>query len=203
MSPPTPLVRLLLVLASAAGALAATPFAAAQTDAAAKPDRYICPNAAGTRAIDCFLNAVEHLYTMCRQVKSIEIIEFGYEKSDEGVNAAKSEYCVDKHKVSMTRPYQAALREATGARAAVDRLRGLFDLWQKSLLALKWKPGESDAEYKERVAVPYSVFSEQANAVRVALDDAAAPAKVATPGAAKSKTGAAPRTASGTPKSAN
>jgi len=204
MSLPAPMVRLLLVLASAVGTLAAAPFAAAQTDAVAvKPDRYICPNAAGTRAIDCFLNAVEHLYTMCRQVKSIEIIEFGYEKSDEGVNGAKSEYCVDKHKLSMTRPYQAALREATGARAAVDRLRGLYDQWQKSLLALKWKPGESDAEYKERVAVPYSVFSEQANAVRVALDDAAATAKVANPGAAKSKTGAAIRTASGTPKSAN
>ncbi len=68
-------------------------------------------------AVDCFLDAVEHLYTMCRQVKSIEIIEFGYEKSDEGVNGAKSEYCVDKHKQSMTRPYQAALREATGSRA--------------------------------------------------------------------------------------
>jgi len=198
------MLRLLLVLASLLGTLAAAPYAAAQSDTeAAKPDRYICPNPTGTRATDCFLNAVEHLYTMCRQVKSIEIIEFGYEKSEEGVNGAKSEYCVDKHKVSMTRPYQAALREATGTHAAVDRLRALYDLWLNSLLALKWKPGESDAEYKERVAVPYAVFTEQAAAVRVALDDAAAKAKVAHSTAPKTKAGTVTRTASGTRKSAN
>ena len=200
---PAPMLRLLVILAAALGALTVAPCAVAQSDDAAKPERYICPNATGTRAIDCFLNAVEHLYTMCRQVKSIEIIEFGYEKSDEGVNGAKSEYCVDKHKVSMTRPYQAALREATGARTVVDRLRELHDVWLSSLHQLKWKPGESDAVYKERIAVPYAVFSEQANAVRVALDEAAAKVKVASPGAAKSKTSAATGTASGTPKSAN
>jgi len=198
------MLRLLLILASAAAALTAAPYAAAQNDAAAaKPDRYICPNATGPRAVDCFLNAVEHLYTMCRQVKSIEIIEFGYEKSDEGTNGAKSEYCVDKHKLSMTRPYQAALREATGARAALDRLRSLYDAWLKSLLDLKWKPGESDAQYKERIAVPYTVFSEQGDAVRVALDDAAAKAKVAQAGAAKSKAPAATKTGAGAAKSAN
>ena len=198
------MTRLLLVLACTLAALTATPVATAQSDAAAaKPDRYICPNATGTKAIDCFLNAVEHLYTMCRQVKSIEIIEFGYEKSDEGVNGAKSEYCVDKHKLSMTRPYQAALREATGARAAVDRLRGLYDSWLKSLHDLKWKPGESDAGYKERIALPYTAFTEQGTAVRVALDDAAAQAGVAKSDAAKSKAPAATKTASGKPKSAN
>jgi hypothetical protein len=194
----------LLVLVSALGSLAASPHATAQSDAAAaKPDRYICPNATGTKAVDCFLNAVEHLYTMCRQVKSIEIIEFGYEKSDEGTNGAKTEYCVDKHKVSMTRPYQAALREATGTKTAVDRLRGLYDSWLKSLQDLRWKPGESDADYKERIARPYAVFTEQASAVRVALDDAAAGTTVASPAATKSKPPAATRTASGTPKSAN
>jgi hypothetical protein len=198
------MLRFLLVLAAAAAALAAAPFAVAQNDAAAaKPDRYICPNAAGVKAVDCFLNAVEHLYTMCRQVKSIEIIEFGYEKSDEGTNGAKSEYCVDKHKVSMTRPYQAALREATGAKAAVDRLRALYDSWLTSLQDLKWKPGESDAAYKERIAGPYAAFTEQAGAVRVALDEAAVKTKVASPGAAKGKAPAAVKTASGTPKSAN
>jgi hypothetical protein len=199
------MLRYLIVLASVAGALAAAPNAAAQSGAAeAKPDRYICPNATGTRAVDCFLNAVEHLYTMCRQVKSIEIIEFGYEKSDEGTNGAKSEYCVDKHKLSMTRPYQAALREATGTRTVVDRLRGLYDLWLKSLVELKWKPGESDAEYKDRVASPYAVFSEQATAVRVALDEASVRPKVAasTP-AAKAKPAATAKPASGTSKSAN
>ena len=91
------------------------------------------PERGGPGAVDCFLNAVDHLYTMCRHVKSIEIIEFGYEKSEEGVNGAKSEYCVDKQKINITRPYQAALREATGSKAAVDDLRALYELWMKAI----------------------------------------------------------------------
>jgi hypothetical protein len=152
-------------------ALAALPASALaqKGDFVPKPDTYICPNAASPGAVDCFLNAVEHLYTMCRQVKSIEIIEFGYEKSDEGVNAAKSEYCVDKHRVSMTRPYQAALREATGSRSAIDRLRDLHEHWLQSLQALKWKPGETDDEYKSRITRPYEAFKERAVAVRDAI----------------------------------
>ena len=197
------MLRILLVLVCALGVLAAPTHAAAQGDAAGKPDRYICPNATGPKATDCFINAVEHLYTMCRQVKSIEIIEFGYEKSDEGTNGAKSEYCVDKHKLSMTRPYQAALKEATGAKTAVDRLRALYDSWLKSLQDLKWKPGESDADYKTRIAGPYAVFTEQGTAVRVALDESAAKAKVAQSSAPKGKAPAATKPASGTPKSAN
>ena len=79
-----------------------------------KPDTYLCPNA-GHGAVNCFLNAVEHLYTMCRQVKSIEIIEFGYDHSEDGVNGLKSAFCLDKHRASITRPYRAALREASGS----------------------------------------------------------------------------------------
>jgi len=199
----------LLVLLSAVVTLAAPSVASAQKDAAGpKPDTYLCPNAAGTRAVDCFLNAVEHLYTMCRQVKSIEIIEFGYEKSEEGVNGAKSEYCVDKHKLSMTRPYQAALREATGSRSAVDGLRELHEQWQKALIALKWKPGESDQQYKERIAKPYEVFREQGTAVRVALETEAPKANLAAvPTEPKSRTSgvakAKPATTPGTSKSPN
>jgi hypothetical protein len=207
------------LLAALSCALALAGFAlpaAAQGDPAENPRRYICPKADTAGAVDCFLNAVEHLYTMCRQVKSIEIIEFGYEKSDEGVNGAKSEYCVDKQKLSITRPYQAALREVTGTRQAVDRLKGLYDLWLASLTGLKWKPGESDADYKERVGQPYSVFVEHATAVRVALADAAE-AKLAKAQATKSKGAATaakakapaaaggpkPTAASGTAKAAN
>ena len=166
--------RILLALAAAAS-LAAAPLAAAQKPPPdPKPETYLCPDALGGKAVDCFLNAVEHLYTMCRQVKSIEIIEFGYEKSEEGVNAAKSEYCVDKHKLSMTRPYQAALREATGSRTAVDGLRALHDLWLKALAGLKWMPGESDEQYKARISEPYTVFSERAAALRVEIEQLAA-----------------------------
>jgi hypothetical protein len=199
--------RLLPGLACALALGAFAPPAAAQGDPADNPRRYICPKADTAGAVDCFLNAVEHLYTMCRQVKSIEIIEFGYEKSDEGVNGAKSEYCVDKQKLSITRPYQAALREATGTRVAVDRLRGLYDVWLQSLASLKWKSGESDAAYKERVGQPYAMFVEHATAVRVALDEAAA-ARVAKGQSDKKGAAAAPSksksaAASGAPKAAN
>src|SRR4029453_13779918 len=78
----------------ALGAMAATvPPAARAAEFVPKPDTYICPDSTGG-AVDCYLQAVSHLYTMCRQVKSIEIIEFGYERSTEGTNGAKSEYCV-------------------------------------------------------------------------------------------------------------
>jgi hypothetical protein len=133
-----------------------------------KADTYICPDSTGG-AIDCYLQAVSHLYTMCRNVKSIEIIEFGYERSTEGTNGAKSEYCVDKHRLSITRPYQSALKEATPNRTAIDGLRVLQDLWLKSLAELKWVAGESDEQYKERVAKPYELFSERAAAIRTVL----------------------------------
>lgn len=142
--------------------------AASSAEFVPKADTYICPHSTGG-AIDCYLQAVEHLYTMCRQVKSIEIIEFGYEKSTDGTNGAKSEYCVDKHRLSMVRPYQAALKEATPNAAAVDSLRALQELWLKSLSELKWIQGETDEQYKARVAKPYEVFSERATAVRAVL----------------------------------
>jgi len=153
----------------ALGLIAAiNPLTARSAEPAPKPDTYLCPHATGG-AVDCFLHAVEHLYTMCRQVKSIEIIEFGYEKSTAGTNGAKTEYCVDKHRLSITRPYQSALREATPSHAAVDGLRALYDLWLKALTELNWIPGESDAEYKARIAKPYDIFGERASAVRAAL----------------------------------
>ena len=154
--------------------LGATAPAAAQQGFVPKPDTYICPNAAGPGAVDCFLDAVDHLYTMCRHVKSIEIIEFGYEKSEEGVNAAKSEYCVDKQKINITRPYQAALKEATPSKAAVDDLRALYELWMQAIASLKWNRGEDDNAYKARVGQPYEAFHKQAGAVRTALAESAA-----------------------------
>jgi len=164
--------------------LAGLPALAQAADPAPKPDTYLCPNATGG-AVDCFLQAIEHLYTMCRQVKSIEIIEFGYEKSEEGVNGAKSEYCVDKHKQSIARPYQSALREATGKRMVTDALRTMYDLWLKALVELKWQPGESDADYKVRVARPYEVFRQWDLLVRAELP--AGPGKSATTAAATAK----------------
>ena len=127
---------------------------------------YICPNADGKPALDCYFDAVQHLYRMCSHVKSIEIIEFGYEKSEEGVNGAKSEYCVDRQKLNITRPYQAALREASISTQAVEGVRSLQEFWLDSLAKLKWTPGETDADYKVRVASPYDAFRERIEGIQ-------------------------------------
>jgi hypothetical protein len=152
-----------------------------------KVNPYICPTTAQGSGLDCFLEAVPQTYTMCRQIKSIEIIEFGMDGAQEGVNGAKTESCIDKHKLSMVRPYQAALRESTHNKEIVESLRRLYDLWLDSLAKLLPTPGEADATYKLRVTVPYAAFAEQIGAIRAL---AAAPAKpVAAPVAKHKKTG--------------
>ena len=42
-----------------------------------KVDTYICPTQFQGTGLDCFLEAVPQTYTMCRNIKHIEIIEFG------------------------------------------------------------------------------------------------------------------------------
>ena len=182
-------VAILLALAN----VPAAALAAGKGEFRPNPETYICPNVAKL-GVDCFLDAVDHLYTMCRQVKSIEIIEFGYDKAESGVNGAKSEYCVDKHKVSIMQPYKAALKQAHGSRVALEALHGLYDVWLKALGDLKWKPPETDDQYKGRIARAYDVFRERASLVRTALVTAT-PAKraplvhTARENAARSKRG--------------
>jgi hypothetical protein len=106
---------------------------------------------------------------MCKHVKSIEIIEFGYEHSTEGTHGAKTESCLVKQKLNMTRPYQAALKSATRSAKAVEGLRELHELWLKALAELAWKPGETDAAYKARTMMPYEAFSERIVAVQTAI----------------------------------
>ena len=77
-----------------------------------KVDPYICPTKEKGSGTECFLEAIPQTYTMCRHIKSIEVLEFGLPGSEEGVNGAKTESCIDKHKLSVNRPYQAALRAA-------------------------------------------------------------------------------------------
>ncbi|HEY7903216.1 MAG TPA: hypothetical protein VIH36_07180 [Casimicrobiaceae bacterium] len=120
---------------------------------------YVCPNSDGKPPLDCYFDAVGHLYTMCKHVKSIEILEFGYEKSTDGTNGAKSESCVVKQKLNMTRPYQAALKSATRSAKAIDGLRALNEKWLKALTDLAWRPGESDTAYKARTMEPYESFA--------------------------------------------
>ena len=184
------LVRLFVVLAALA-ALATgggVPAAAAQKFQPGSP--YICPNHDET-GLDCYLDAVTHLYTMCRHVKGIEIIEFGYQKAQEGVNGAKSEYCVEKQKINITRPYQAALKEATPWREAIDSLQSLQQFWLESMASLRWKTGEADDLYQDRVNKIYDELSYRIESVRLGFDTAPDNAAAAAPAAASSGKGKA------------
>jgi hypothetical protein len=131
---------------------------------------YVCPNADGGPPLDCYFDAVRHLYTMCRHVKSIEIIEWGYEKAQEGVNQAKSEYCIEKQRGNMAKPYQAALREAAISKQAVDGLRSLNEAWQLALADLKWRTGETSDDYLTRTVTPYIDFEERIDGIRLIVE---------------------------------
>jgi hypothetical protein len=168
-----------LVVFVLATALPATPAFALD-----KVDPYICPTTAKGSAIDCFLEAVPQTYTMCRQIKSIEIIEFGLKGAQEGVNGAKTEYCIDKHKLSIARPYQAALREGARSKEIVQSLRQLHDVWLESLAKLVPAPDEADEGYKQRVIGPYADFSERTKAIRT-LSEASVKPVAAPPSKSK------------------
>ncbi len=187
------LARLAAALAVAfAFALSFSPAAHAQRFQPGSP--YICPNTDAT-GLDCYLDAVVHLYRMCRHVKSIEIIEFGYADAQKGVNGAKSDYCVDKQKINITRPYQAALREATPWAEAVDHLRDLQAFWTSAMGNLRWRDGEDGPDYEYRVDKVFEDLSYKVDDVRVAFTTAPASA-VAKGGPAKSSSRAASRTTS-------
>ncbi len=180
--------RVLFSFVAFALAYAAAPVAQAVDAQKFQPaSNYICPNNSDT-GLDCYLDAVKHLYTMCRHIKSIEVIEFGYEKAQEGVNGAKSEYCVDKQKLNITRPYLAALAQVARSKAAVDGLHTLQQLWLEALAGLKWNAGESDEDYKSRVARPYTAFVDWSDAISKAAAAAPqAPAVASTKVKAKAK----------------
>jgi len=161
------LAPLLTVLA---GGLLAFPAAAETIGGNPGPEHnYICPHSDGKPALDCYLDAVQHLYTMCRNVKAIEIIEFGYEKSTEGTNGAKSDSCLDKQKQNIVPPYKAALKQVGKSKPIVEELRKLHELWLADMNALAWHHGESDADYKARVAKPYEEFTQHIGAIRTSL----------------------------------
>jgi len=127
---------------------------------------YVCPHSDGKPALDCYFDAVAHLYTMCRNVKSIEVIEFGYEKSAEGTNGSKSAYCIDKQRQHIAQPYQAALKEAKVSQQAVEGLPSLQEAWMLAMTQLGWRSGESDDDYKKRVGLPYEDFKVRIDGIR-------------------------------------
>lgn len=157
---------------------------------------YVCPHADGQGAMACYLDAVEHLYTMCRNVKSIEILTYGYEDSLDGVNAAKYESCVEKQKHNMARPYEAALKEARRDKPLAEALRTLHEDWTRALARIRWNRGESDADYKARVGAVYVGFHDRIGNIEGILAEqkikaeavAAARAKPAHKPAARART---------------
>jgi hypothetical protein len=176
-------MRLVLPSLLALAALAATTAHAETIGGNPGPaHNYVCPHADGKTALDCYFDAVQHLYTMCRNVKSIEVLEFGYEKSTDGTNGKKSESCLEKQKQNIERPYRAALKQALHSKQAVEALRHLQETWLEAMNALKWRAGESDADYKARVAKPYDVFNERIGIIRtdIAASEKPAPTKRAT-----------------------
>jgi hypothetical protein len=135
-----------------------------------KVDTYICPTMHQGSGVDCFLEAIPQTYTMCRQIKSIEVIEFGLTGAQEGVHGAKTDGCIDKHKLSIARPYQAALREAARNQTEVQSLHKLYDTWLESLTKLRPAATETDEGYKLRVVRPYGDFNEQIKTIRELAD---------------------------------
>jgi len=146
-----------------------------------KVDPYICPTKTAGSGMDCFLEAIPQTYTMCRQIKSIEIIEFGLQGAQAGVNGAKTEYCIDKHRLTITRPYQAALREGARSKATVEGLSKLYETWLASLAQLVPVAGETDEVYKQRVMLPYGEFNEQIKKIRASTQAPAKPAAEPSP----------------------
>ena len=179
------MVRYLFVLSCAIAAW----LPAGAANALDKVDPYICPTKTQGTGIECFLEAIPQTYTMCRHIKHIEILEFGLNGAQEGVHGAKTESCIDKHKLSMTRPYQAALREAARNKDEVVGLRKLYDTWLESLAKLAPTVGESDEGYRRRVIDPYGEFNEQ---IKNILSIADRPPVVATPKPAPKKKSATP-----------
>ena len=189
---------------AALAALAAAP-ASAQKMIGGNPGpayNYVCPNADGAPPLDCYFDAVRHLYTMCRHVKSIEIIEWGFEKSQEGVNDAKSNSCIEKQRGNMAKPYQAALKEAALSKQAVDGVKSLNEAWQYALGDLKWRKDETNDDYLTRTVTPYMDFEERIDGIKLIVETvrsrvrplpAQAPAKPAAPKAAAPKAAAAPK----------
>ena len=178
-----PVAALLSLALALAAALAMPPARSETIGGNPGPEHnYVCPHADGKPPLECYFDAVQHLYTMCRNVKSIEIIEFGYDKSTEGTNGAKSESCLDKQKQNIARPYKAALKEVGKSKRAVEGLHGLQETWLSAMTELQWHSGESGDDYKARVAKPYEEFVRRIDGIRTniaALETKAAPKKAA------------------------
>ena len=73
------------------------------------------------------------------------------------------------------------------SKAMTEGLQRLHEVWLAALTQLMWKSGESDEEYKARVAKPYESFNEHIASIRTASTETTT-AKEASPAkAAKTK----------------
>lgn len=132
---------------------------------------YVCPHASRISAIGCFLDAVDHLYTVCRQVKAIELLEFGFARGEQGANGLKSAYCRGKQKITLPPYFEAAQREALAMSSceAVVGLNDLYIVWSTAMAGLRQQPNETEDDYRRRIAVPYPAFAAYSQHIREAL----------------------------------
>ena len=82
-----------------------------------------------------------------------------------GVNGAKTEYCIDKHGFSITRPYHAALREAARSKEAVP-ICVSSTMWLESLASSCRHPTRL-TKPTATVIGPYAEFNEWIKAIRI------------------------------------
>jgi hypothetical protein len=144
----------------------------AATHVAAQPSReFVCPDAKDKTAISCFLNATEHLYEVCANVKGIELSEFGYAHGEEGSNGFKSDFCRQKQRASLPRYFNEAMREAEknySCEVIID-LAELYRSWGDWMSAIKPYPGESEASYQARAGAPEEIFQAYDSEIRAAM----------------------------------
>ena len=63
------------------------------------------------------------------------------------------------------------MKEIRKSKLAVEALHGLQQTWLAAMSSLAWHTGESDADYKARVAKPYDEFSQRIEKVRTSLTE--------------------------------
>ncbi|MCL2871583.1 MAG: hypothetical protein FWF41_01135 [Betaproteobacteria bacterium] len=132
---------------------------------------FVCPHTSRISAIGCFLDAVDHLYTVCRQVKAIELLEFGFASGEQGANGLKSAYCRGKQKITLPPYFEAAQREAQAKSSceAMVALNDLYMVWNTAMAGLRQQPNETEDDYRQRIAAPYSAFAAYSQQIREAL----------------------------------
>ncbi len=143
---------------------------------------YVCPHADGKPPLDCYFDAVaaplhdvpQREVDRDHRIRLREIAR-RHERREKRIVSRQAE-------AEYRAPLQGRAEGGGKSKQAVEGLHGLQDTWLAAMTELQWHSGESDDEYKTRVAKPYDDFAERIDGIRteiVALETKAAPAKTA------------------------